>query len=38
VLVLDRGRVVEHGGRDTLLADPASHFAELVELGMRGVR
>jgi ATP-binding cassette subfamily B protein len=38
VLVLDRGRVVEHGGRDTLLADPASHFAELVEVGMRGVR
>jgi ATP-binding cassette subfamily B protein len=31
VVVLDDGRVVEHGPRRALLADPASHFARLVE-------
>jgi ATP-binding cassette, subfamily B, bacterial len=35
VLVLDDGRVAEIGPRAELLADPASHFAELVELGRR---
>jgi ATP-binding cassette subfamily B protein len=35
VLVLDQGRVAEHGPRVELMADPSSHFAALVELGLR---
>jgi ATP-binding cassette, subfamily B, bacterial len=38
VLVLEHGRAVELGTRDALLADSASHFAELLEVNMRGVR
>jgi ATP-binding cassette subfamily B protein len=37
VLVLQHGRAVELGPRDSLLADPRSHFSELLEVGMRGV-
>lgn len=33
VLVLDHGRVVEHGPRDALAADPGSHFASLLAAG-----
>jgi ATP-binding cassette, subfamily B, bacterial len=35
VLVLDNGRVAELGARAALLADAASHFSTLVELGER---
>jgi ATP-binding cassette subfamily B protein len=38
VLVLEHGHVVERETRDALLSDPTSHFAELVEVGMRGAR
>jgi ABC-type multidrug transport system fused ATPase/permease subunit len=38
VLVLDRGRVVEHGDRAALAADPTSRFAELSRTGLREVR
>ena len=34
VLVLDRGRVVEHGDRAALAADPQSRFARLLAAGM----
>ncbi|MEO7429351.1 MAG: ABC transporter ATP-binding protein [Acidimicrobiales bacterium] len=39
VLVLERGRVLEHGRRTDLVADPASHFARLlaVSANSRGV-
>jgi len=36
VLVLDHGRVAEIGVRAELLSDSSSHFAGLVELGLRG--
>ena len=36
VLVLDHGRVAEHGARVDLMADSSSHYAGLVELGLRG--
>lgn len=38
VLVLDGGRVVEHGDRDALVGDAASHFAGLLRTGLPGVR
>jgi ATP-binding cassette, subfamily B, bacterial len=34
VLVLDGGRVAEHGDRAALAADPASRFADLVRAGL----
>lgn len=37
VLVLDRGRVVEHGDRVALAADPDSRFARLLAAGMEEV-
>ncbi len=37
VLVLDEGRVVEHGDRATLAADPDSRFARLLAAGMEEV-
>lgn len=37
VVVLDRGRVVEHGDRATLAADPDSRFAQLLAAGMEEV-
>ncbi len=37
VLVLDGGRVVEHGDRAELAADPGSRFAQLLATGMEEV-
>ena len=37
VLVLDEGRVVEHGDRAALAADPTSRFARLLATGMEEV-
>lgn len=37
VLVLDEGRVVEHGDRAALAADPSSRFARLLATGMEEV-
>ncbi len=37
VLVLDGGRVVEHGDRAALAADPDSRFAQLLAAGMEEV-
>jgi ABC-type multidrug transport system fused ATPase/permease subunit len=37
VLVLDGGRVVEHGDRAALAADPDSRFAQLLATGMEEV-
>jgi len=34
VLILERGRVVEHGPRAALAADPRSRFGELLALGL----
>jgi ATP-binding cassette subfamily B protein len=36
VLVLDHGRVVEHGRRAALAADPSSRFARLLAAGLEG--
>ncbi len=33
ILVLDRGRVIEHGRTDDLRADPASHYSHLLSVG-----
>ena len=33
ILVLEKGRMVEHGPRQQLLADPTSHFARLRHAG-----
>jgi ABC-type multidrug transport system fused ATPase/permease subunit len=38
VLVLDGGRVVEHGPRDAMAADPTSRFAALLRAGLGEVR
>jgi ATP-binding cassette subfamily B protein len=38
VLVLEAGRVVEHGQRLALAADPTSHFARLMRAVEQGVR
>lgn len=37
ILVLDYGRVREYGARETLLADPGSHFAGLIRIGTEEV-
>jgi ABC-type multidrug transport system fused ATPase/permease subunit len=37
ILILDDGRVVEHGERVDLVADPASRFSELLATGMEEV-
>jgi ATP-binding cassette subfamily B protein len=34
ILILERGRVVEHGPREALAADPESRFATLLRTGM----
>lgn len=37
ILVLEGGRLVEHGGREALVDDPASHFARLRRAGLEEV-
>jgi ATP-binding cassette subfamily B protein len=37
VLILDEGRVVEHGPRAALAADPSSRFAQLLRTGLEQV-
>jgi ABC-type multidrug transport system fused ATPase/permease subunit len=37
VVVLDGGRVVEHGDRVTLATDPTSRFADLLRTGLAGL-
>jgi ATP-binding cassette subfamily B protein len=37
ILILDQGRVVEHGPRAALAGDPGSHFARLLRTGLEGV-
>ncbi|HWQ11349.1 MAG TPA: ABC transporter ATP-binding protein [Roseiflexaceae bacterium] len=37
IMVLERGRVIEHGERARLAADPASRFAQLLAAGMEEV-
>jgi ATP-binding cassette subfamily B protein len=37
ILVLDRGRIAEHGARDKLAADPESRYARLVAANLIGV-
>ncbi|RJQ04067.1 MAG: ABC transporter ATP-binding protein [Bacillota bacterium] len=34
ILILDNGRVLEHGDRKRLAADPKSHFCHLLEVGL----
>ena len=34
IMILDGGRIVEHGPRAALAGDPASHFARLVRTGL----
>jgi ATP-binding cassette subfamily B protein len=38
ILVLDDGRLLEHGARVALAADPASHFAHLLQTGLQEER
>jgi ATP-binding cassette subfamily B protein len=37
ILILDAGRVLEYGPRAKLIADPHSHFAQLLRMGMEMV-
>jgi ATP-binding cassette subfamily B protein len=37
ILLLEEGRVVEHGERTLLAADPASRFSELLRTGLEPV-
>ena len=37
ILILEHGRIVEHGARVTLAADPHSRFAQLLQSGLEGV-
>jgi ABC-type multidrug transport system fused ATPase/permease subunit len=37
ILILEDGRVREHGPRDRLAADPRSRFSELLQVGMQEV-
>jgi ATP-binding cassette subfamily B protein len=37
ILILDQGRVVEHGPRAALAGDPGSHFARLLRTGLEEV-
>ena len=34
IMILDRGRIAEHGPRELLANDPGSHFATLLRAGM----
>ena len=33
-MILENGRVVEHGEHDALVADPQSRFAQLLQVGL----
>jgi ATP-binding cassette subfamily B protein len=37
IMILDGGRIVEHGPREALAADPHSRFAGLPRLGLEEV-
>jgi ABC-type multidrug transport system fused ATPase/permease subunit len=37
IVVLEDGRVVEHGPRESLAADPSSRFAQLLRTGLKQV-
>ena len=37
IMILERGRIVEHGPRAALVANPASRFAALLRVGMAEV-
>ncbi len=37
IVVLEEGRIVEHGPRETLAADPSSRFAQLLRSGLEQV-
>jgi len=37
IMILDEGKIVEHGLRTQLAADPASHFYQLLQTGMEEV-
>ena len=34
IMILDEGRVLEHGEREVLTNDPSSHFARLLQVGL----
>ena len=36
-MILNGGRIQEHGARDALAADPSSRFAQLLRTGMEEV-
>jgi ATP-binding cassette subfamily B protein len=37
IMILERGRLLEYGERTALLANPDSHFAQLMRTGMEDV-
>jgi ABC-type multidrug transport system fused ATPase/permease subunit len=37
IMILDRGRIAEHGPREALIADPGSRFSQLLKVGMEEV-
>jgi len=37
IMILDHGRIQEHGARDVLAADPGSHFSALLKTGIEEV-
>jgi ABC-type multidrug transport system fused ATPase/permease subunit len=37
VMILDQGRIAEHGAREQLARDPQSRFAHLLQVGLEGV-
>jgi ABC-type multidrug transport system fused ATPase/permease subunit len=37
IMILDEGRIAEHGPREALAADPESRFAGLLRLGLEEV-
>jgi ATP-binding cassette subfamily B protein len=37
IVILENGRIVEHGGRDALARDPSSRFSELLRTGLEQV-
>jgi ATP-binding cassette, subfamily B, bacterial len=34
IVILENGRVIEHGEREALVADPESRFAQLLQVGL----